>query len=397
MKIILLRDRRLDFYKLKNGGMGVTELEAYNHFYELIKDKYPKLREGVRVHIWPEKNIIISTDYNSDEIKRSISFLDTEELIMLAECDGRNTSEEILEKLCGMYINVPKIRLKVMEFFRLYQDKYFVFEEQKQNIVSVFEITGSKGFFIPIYYILEINLDDTVIRLDKLLSILKSMYEHGCRFIEILGDGILSDKSSKEILSYIFKYYDLVFIKMNDFIASRSIMNLIQANREKVIFGLNTYDENKFLRLKKEINKIDLLKKGYEVVEHSGEKIVSMGEVINRKTGISCNQKDLMLTEMYIKSDGRVKLVKLPNYDFLLGNILREPMESILRCREELIRLLMKIKSANKDICKDCENVSSCVTYIDSIWFNIKSDSYCEWALSNNIEKYIKKIGEFMI
>ncbi|HGS9634166.1 TPA: hypothetical protein ACMVA9_001396 [Clostridioides difficile] len=30
-----------------------------SRFYESVKNKYPKLKDGTRVHLWPKENIII--------------------------------------------------------------------------------------------------------------------------------------------------------------------------------------------------------------------------------------------------------------------------------------------------------------------------------------------------
>ena len=44
-----------------------------SRFYESVKNKYPKLKDGTRVHLWPKENIIIGPIYDEEDgYKKSI-------------------------------------------------------------------------------------------------------------------------------------------------------------------------------------------------------------------------------------------------------------------------------------------------------------------------------------
>lgn len=89
---------------------------------------------------------------------------------------------------------------KVMEFFMFYENVYLMFEDDIQILLSVFEIIGNKLYIIFLYFIIEIDGDNNINDyFFEIISLLNCMYEKGCRFIEVIGEDILKNKSMREI------------------------------------------------------------------------------------------------------------------------------------------------------------------------------------------------------
>ncbi|EOY7253465.1 hypothetical protein ACQD6G_000945 [Clostridioides difficile] len=59
-----------------------------SRFYESVKNKYPKLKDGTRVHLWPKENIIIGPIYDEEDgYKKSIGNVDSlswKQIVILA-------------------------------------------------------------------------------------------------------------------------------------------------------------------------------------------------------------------------------------------------------------------------------------------------------------------------
>ncbi len=73
-----------------------------------------------------------------------------------------------------------------------YENVYLTFEDNIQTVSSVFEITGNKSYITPLYFTLEIDADNNTNNyFSEITSLLKCMYEKGCRFIEVIGEDIL--------------------------------------------------------------------------------------------------------------------------------------------------------------------------------------------------------------
>ncbi|HGL5961951.1 TPA: hypothetical protein ACKFJN_000477 [Clostridioides difficile] len=200
-----------------------------SRFYESVKNKYPKLKDGTRVHLWPKENIIIGPIYDEEDgYKKSIGNVDSlswKQIVILAECDGKNTTDDIINILSNRYRNIHNMKEKVMEFFMFYENVYLTFEDDIQTLSSVFEITGNKSYITPLYFTIEIDGDNnTNDYFSEITSLLNCMYEKGCRFIEVIGEDILKNKSMREIFQYMLDHFDLIVVTKDSFTIDRSLI-----------------------------------------------------------------------------------------------------------------------------------------------------------------------------
>lgn len=271
-----------------------------SRFYESVRNKYPKLKDGTRVHLWPKENIIIGPIYDEEDgYKKSIGNVDIlswKQIVVLAECDGKNTTDDIINILSNRYRNIPNMREKVMEFFMFYENVYLTFEDNIQTVSSVFEITGNKSYITPLYFTLEIDADNNTNNyFSEITSLLKCMYEKGCRFIEVIGEDILKNKGMRDVFQYMLDHFDLIVVTKDSFTIDRS-----------------------------------LIKRGHTVVRRDREKAIKIEDMRFKDTKERFSKYGAEWSHLYISSNGNVK-----SYSFqkdkrvYLGNIFNNSVEEI--------------------------------------------------------------------
>ncbi|MGX9756641.1 hypothetical protein ACWYRQ_10200 [Clostridioides difficile] len=306
-----------------------------SRFYESIKNKYPKLKDGTRVHMWPKENIIIGPIYDeANGYEKSIGSVDSlswKQVVVLAECDGKNTTKDVLDILSSRYRNVPDMREKVMEFFMFYDNEYLTFEDEEQTLSSVFEITGNKVYLTPLYFTIEIDGNDNRVQyFSEVISLLKCMYEKGCRFIEVIGEDVLKNKDMKEIFQYMLNHFDLIIVTKDSFTIDRGLIRELDNYRHKVIWNVYSENDNVHVKLKEDIKITSLIKRGHTVVRGARGKAIKIEDMRFKDIRERFSKYGAEWSHVYISSDGSVKSYSIQkDKRVYLGNIFDNSVEEI--------------------------------------------------------------------
>lgn len=306
-----------------------------SRFYESVRNKYPKLKDGTRVHMWPKENIIIGPIYDeANGYKKSIGNVDSlswKQIVVLVECDGKNTTEDIINILFNRYRNIPDVREKVMEFFMFYENVYLTFEDEIQTLSSVFEITGNKTYLTPLYFTIEIDGNNNTNKyFSEITSLLKCMYEKGCRFIEVIGEDILKNKNMREVFQYMLDHFDLVVVTKDSFTIDRSLIKELDNYRHKVIWKVYSKNDDTHVKLKEDIKITSLIKRGHTVVRGDREKAIKIEDMRFKDTKERFSKYGAEWSHLHISSDGSVKSYSLQkDKRIYLGNIFDNSVEEI--------------------------------------------------------------------
>ncbi|MCC0629024.1 MULTISPECIES: hypothetical protein [unclassified Clostridioides] len=306
-----------------------------SRFYESVKNKYPKLKDGTRVHMWPKENLIIAPIYDEENgYKKSIGNVDSlswKQIIVLTECDGKNTTEDIINILSNRYRNIPDVIDQIMEFFMFYENVYLTFEDEVQTLSSVFEITGNKVYLTPLYFTIEIDGNNNTSQyFSEITSLLKCMYEKGCRFIEIIGEDILKNKNMRKVFQYMLDHFDLIVVTRDCFTIDRSLIKELDNYRHKVIWKVYSKNDDTHVKLKEDIKITSLIKRGHTVVRGDREKAIKIEDMRFIDTKERFSKYGAEWSHLYISSDGSVKSYSLQkDKRIYLGNIFDHSVEEI--------------------------------------------------------------------
>lgn len=306
-----------------------------SRFYESVRNKYPKLKDGTRVHMWPKENLIIGPIYDeANGYEKSIGNVDSltwNQIVVLAECDGKNTTEDVINILSNRYRNILNMKENVIEFFRFYENVYLTFEDEVQPLSSVFEITGNKVYLTPLYFTIEMDGDNSTSKyFSEIISLLKCMHEKGCRFIEVIGEDILKNKNMREIFQYMLDYFDLIVVTKESFTIDRGLIKELDDYRHKVIWKVYSKNDNAHVRLKEDIKITSLIKRGHTVVREDRGKAIKIEDMRFKDTKERFSKYGAEWSHLYISFDGSVKSYSLQkDKRIYLGNIFNNSVEEI--------------------------------------------------------------------
>ncbi len=282
------------------------EIKNYNEyinknkdFYFEIKDKFPVVKDGVYIHQMPDLNYIHGKNTKEKTRfvfeTRTMTTINSDGLILLELCDGRKTTNEIIDNICEIYNCIPKNAAQfIIDFLytstRLFN--YIKFIEDKLDKAICIEKTGSKYHVIPQHYALELtsrcnlkckhcyrsctsNIEEKEISYEVVMKLLKEMYSVGARYIEITGGEAFLHPNIKEILTYVCENYNFVAILTNGTLLTSEMIDYLDMYKDKIIWSISLdsyredfHDEFRGLRgaYKKTVSAIkQLAKRGHTV------------------------------------------------------------------------------------------------------------------------------------
>lgn len=244
--------------------------EDVNKYYEDVNNKYPVISNILRVHEWPEENIIFRNNSaaktRSVFEKRMLTTVNDDALNLLNYCDGTKTTDEIIKKFSVIDGKVDSSIAEEVIKFLIYSKKNFntidFCDEKKEEPIKIPK-TGSKKYMVPIHCMLEATtrcnlkckhcyrsctneINDKELSGDKILSILSKVFDSGIRSIEVTGGELFMHPDINNILQYILDKFEVIGILTNGTLMKKESFDLVDKYKYKIIWNvsLDSYDEN---------------------------------------------------------------------------------------------------------------------------------------------------------
>lgn len=238
-------------------------------YFEEIKSKYPFLNKSVRFHFWPSINIVFADLSDSDKMmvleRKSMLVVNDSALRLLKMCDGtRNTCQIIKEITIQEKIDENVVKDKVINFFHFAANNYrhIHFLGAPSLIKVKYVQTGSKEFYTPIHFALEITnncnlnckhcfrLEDSYkpneLSYDEIVDIVDQMYEIGARYIELTGGEFTVHKDFLNIIKYLDDKMDIIGLLSNGYGLNEKIIDTLSGYKNKLLWAISvdSYDPN---------------------------------------------------------------------------------------------------------------------------------------------------------
>ena len=237
--------------------------------YVYIKDKYPTMVQGIRIHEWPDTNTIFAPN-NAEKTKfvfekKTMNTINDDGINLLTSCDGTLTTEELIEKFARRINSENALIANNMIRFLLISQEYLnhiTFNKVKIAEVATCEFTGTKEFITPLHFAIEIttrcnlrckhcyrlsspDVKDEELSYEEIILVLQKMYDIGARHIEVTGGEMFLHPRIKDILKFIGDNFEFIGLLTNGAALTNEMIDFMSEYKEKLIWSisLDSYDE----------------------------------------------------------------------------------------------------------------------------------------------------------
>lgn len=235
--------------------------EAFENFFEEYKEQYPKLREGVYVHQWPDESQVIG-NMSGEQVRyvfenHSMTKINDDGILMLQKCDGTKTLQEIISELVAVYGNEEQIRMAVTTFLYRAKEHYgnIDFISKKSEKYEL-EITGSKEYYTPMHFSMEITtrcnllckhcyrsatseIKEEELTYEEIIAILTDLYDSGARFVELTGGELFMHPDIKKILKFVGERFYFIGLLTNGVLVDDDMISYLDQYKEKLIWSIS--------------------------------------------------------------------------------------------------------------------------------------------------------------
>lgn len=253
---------------LKELALELLDLDIREKFI-YIRDKYPTMVNGVRIHEWPDVNTIFAPN-NAEKTKfvfekKTMNTINDDGIALLTSCDGMLTTEELIEKFLTNVTENHEVVINRLIRFLLISHEYLnhiTFNEVKHDKPILCEFTGTKEFITPLHFAIEIttkcnlrckhcyrssspDIKDEELSYEEIILVLQKMYDIGARHIEVTGGEMFLHPRIKDILKFIGDNFEFIGLLTNGSALTCEMIDFLSEYKEKLIWSvsLDSYDE----------------------------------------------------------------------------------------------------------------------------------------------------------
>lgn len=234
----------------------------YKEYYEEIKNQYPIINEGVRLHLWPDKTCVSArVPEHKSKIRlynSSTTTVNPSAIKLLELCDGISTTQQIVDIIRNMDgINDDLLEEKIAKFLYNASNEYshisFFPDGAKEKVDLV--RTGSKDHYFPTHFVLEptnnCNLkckhcyrlkgeyDKQELSLDEIKDVIDQMNKMGAFVVEITGGECTLHKNFKEIIEYAYPRMNVLGVLTNGMNITEELVEKLNPYKDKLLWSIS--------------------------------------------------------------------------------------------------------------------------------------------------------------
>jgi antilisterial bacteriocin subtilosin biosynthesis protein AlbA len=237
------------------------KLQAKEYYYN-IKEKYPIIKDNLRIHHWPEEDLIfgeVSKERKASVLeKQTMTRMNASAQNLLKMCDGSRTTAQLIAQISQKEKMDPQVVAERMVKFLFLSENHYNhvrFSDTASQKEVAFEETGSEDYYTPIHFVLELTnrcnmtckhcyrLEDTYepheLSYEKIIEIIDQMAAMGARFIEVTGGEFTLHKRYLDVMAYLYEKMELIGLLTNGYTLNEEVITEFDKYRDKLLWSIS--------------------------------------------------------------------------------------------------------------------------------------------------------------
>lgn len=236
-------------------------------FFNNIKEKYPVLKDDLRIHHWPDCDLIFGAVPEERKVnvleKQTMTKINDSGFRLLNMCTGTRTTLQMIKEISeAEKMEIGEVADKMVKFLYMSEKFYhhITFSDTPVEKAIRFKETGSREYHMPIHFVLELTnrcnmsckhcyrLSDDYepfeLTYEEATAIIDQMTGAGARYVEVTGGEFTLHKRWIDIIDYLYERAELMGLLSNGLALNEELIKRMEPYKDKMLWSisLDSYD-----------------------------------------------------------------------------------------------------------------------------------------------------------